>query len=265
MAHGETLVLASTSPLRTEALRHIFPEKRIISIPGGEEPKDLHPVDVAGQKVLHAQEFLTENGMQWDSLAIQKPYGIIAVDAMTTVPQSNPDGLLSPKRAGKIPSLGVLFQQFIDMESYTRIFGQGPVYTVTSGTCFQNGGDPVKRSVDITVQLEPKNVGWLSTSEGRETYLQLFHTLESPMTPLKTSGGLSLATLEHMGMIRSINGVVAKDPAYPEALQSALFGVAVGFHPDVLNDIERGASDRILTWQPYCELTKRCMRLKDTV
>lgn len=254
---------AGQSYRRLSFLQHAFPDTPVHSVDGGDEPDIPHVVDIMRGKIDHGSTLIFHRLMPQ-----AHRFGIVAADIRTSTltPPDEKDGNTFLTSRGKPPHEGTrqsvqhIFEQ---MSTAAEVGEEVPYYIVIagSGAKIREGNT---QSVHIgqqacTVELDEEYLSYLATDKGITDYQTTFqHFYSSPpysnngshpavdLTDL--SGGISLPVLTRMGAVNAVNGVNAKDPAFPETLREGIFTVAVGFSPDVLKPLQSTINQAIQEW-----------------
>lgn len=248
------LVYAGASHKRTKVLQMVL-GNRLRVHPFPYEPHDWGVEEVARYKRAVALNTL---GLP------PKESLVIAADTQTCIVLE--DGSLSPRNKPK--SRKEVEDNFREMDSSRE-------YELMAATTFFHNGTTRADTLRCRVRLFEDSLRKLRTPEGMGDYCALVERFYSeppysthnfpPMNLGDMSGGISLPALRMMGAIEAIDGnrldqLPAKEQR--DVLSEALFTVAVGLSPVLLEELNPMAREIIYNWpwlqETTAKLVKRC-------
>ncbi|HUV47209.1 MAG TPA: hypothetical protein VMW29_03685 [Candidatus Bathyarchaeia archaeon] len=246
-----TIVYAGASPKRTALLEMLLEDQgtTLLTCPFPFEPNDQDAGVVAQYKRVVA---LSELGLPPDKSLV------IAADTQTSVVLE--DGRLLPRNKPRNPE--EILANFRAMET--------GAYEVNAATVFFNDGQCIEDSLRCRVGLRGDVLAALQTRVGLAEYCRLAQQFYSeppystsgfpPMGLKDMSGGISLPVLRRMDGIESINGsnlLELPSDELHDVLKEALFTVAVGLSPRLLERINPKARQIIYNWSWLTQTTDK--------
>ncbi len=254
MSVEKAIGLASSSPRRKAALEQI-PDIKVVNIGGGEEADHDDLVTIALNKIAFAYPNILKSCQEQAMNLI----GILAADTNTLIKVMHQQ-TSKLERKGKPIHHENTKSYFKKMADWAERNGAG-YYEVVAASAFQTSTGSIAGIETTRISLNQAKLRNLASDDGFANYQDQFAQFYNSeaygrsgcqaLSMNDISAGISFPVLTKMGLVEEVNGAKLQELPSPSAeilLKKALLNVAIGFSPQILEQIHPDALTYLMAW-----------------
>ena len=250
----KTVIYAGQSERRIAFLRSL-PLVKVAYHGGMDEPDVPDVKQIVFHKLNQAKEELNGELL----LFLWGGHVLVAADARTEVKRIDANSGVIFESQGKPVSVNTVQQNFRSMFLAQKHDGTDEAsYRVRVASISETVGNQAVGVQLIGVVFKPHALEFLASEIGFKAYLDAYDYFYRrppyssyglrPIDPTKISAGLSLPVLVSMGLVEALELDDNKCDISKKTLSQAIFAVAVGFAPNVIESIHPDAMSYVMQW-----------------